>query len=286
MHDRTRLIWQLIWASGQPRGCSDRGSCPLHRGAWTPLRAAPGAEECHLLGRARRFYRAARAERGRENDACSRSPLGFMSSARGRSASSAWTSANGRSECLRRIGVVFQQPTLDLDLYGRTEPLLSLRFARPFASRCRASGAHAEIERVGLADQRRDKVRQLSGGQRRRVEIARCSVAPAASVVARRADGRARYRQPAIHARPRAPAVPRGRHGGALGDPSDRRGRRGRTGGHIAQGRGAGGGRRLPSCSAHPRRLRCAPRSRHWCRSVRRHEADPLSALLCRHYDP
>ena len=31
----------------------------------------------------------------------------------------------------------------------------------------------AEIERVGLADRRRDKVRQLSGGQRRRVEIAR-----------------------------------------------------------------------------------------------------------------
>ena len=31
-----------------------------------------------------------------------------------------------------------------------------------------------EIKRVGLAEQRRDKVRRLSGGQRRRVEIARC----------------------------------------------------------------------------------------------------------------
>ncbi len=30
-----------------------------------------------------------------------------------------------------------------------------------------------EVPRVGLADRRRDKVRQLSGGQRRRVEIAR-----------------------------------------------------------------------------------------------------------------
>jgi ABC-2 type transport system ATP-binding protein len=34
----------------------------------------------------------------------------------------------------------------------------------------------AELERVGLADRRRDKVRQLSGGQRRRVELARALV--------------------------------------------------------------------------------------------------------------
>ena len=31
----------------------------------------------------------------------------------------------------------------------------------------------AEIDRVGLTDQRQEKARRLSGGQRRRVEIAR-----------------------------------------------------------------------------------------------------------------
>ena len=77
------------------------------------------------------------------------------------------------SECLRRIGVVFQQPTLDLDLtveqnlfyhaalHGLSHHDAALRIA-------------AEIERVGLAGERRDKVRKLSGGQRRRIEIARC----------------------------------------------------------------------------------------------------------------
>jgi ABC-2 type transport system ATP-binding protein len=76
------------------------------------------------------------------------------------------------SVCLRQIGVVFQQPTLDLDLsveqnlyYHAALHGLSRREAAPRIA--------AEIARVGLADQRRDKARQLSGGQRRRVEIAR-----------------------------------------------------------------------------------------------------------------
>ena len=73
---------------------------------------------------------------------------------------------------LARIGVVFQLPTLDLDLtveqnlyyhaalHGLSRRVVAERIAR-------------ELERVGLNDRRRDKVRQLSGGQRRRVETAR-----------------------------------------------------------------------------------------------------------------
>ena len=76
------------------------------------------------------------------------------------------------SEALARIGVVFQQPTLDLDLtvaqnlhyhaalHGMSRRLAGERILR-------------EVERVGLSDRLPHKVRQLSGGQRRRVEIAR-----------------------------------------------------------------------------------------------------------------
>src|SRR5271166_4069632 len=75
-------------------------------------------------------------------------------------------------ECLRRMGIVFQQPTLDLDL--SVEQNLFYHCAlHGLSHRDAARRITAEIERVGLAEQRREKARQLSGGQRRRVEIAR-----------------------------------------------------------------------------------------------------------------
>ena len=75
-------------------------------------------------------------------------------------------------ECLRQMGIVFQQPTLDLDL--SVEQNLYYHCALHGLSRREAARRiAAEIERVGLVDQRRDKTRQLSGGQRRRIEIAR-----------------------------------------------------------------------------------------------------------------
>jgi ABC-2 type transport system ATP-binding protein len=75
-------------------------------------------------------------------------------------------------DCLRLIGVVFQQPTLDLDI--SVEQNFYYHCALHGMSRREAAGRIAvEIERVGLAERRRDKVRRLSGGQRRRVEIAR-----------------------------------------------------------------------------------------------------------------
>src|SRR5271163_288665 len=75
-------------------------------------------------------------------------------------------------ECLRRMGIVFQQPTLDLDL--SVEQNLYYHCALHGLSRRDATRRiAAEIARVGLVGQRRDKTRQLSGGQRRRIEIAR-----------------------------------------------------------------------------------------------------------------
>jgi ABC-2 type transport system ATP-binding protein len=75
-------------------------------------------------------------------------------------------------ECLQLMGVVFQQPTLDLDL--SLEQNLFYHCALHGLSRGEAAARiAAEVERVGLGERRRDKVRLLSGGQRRRVEIAR-----------------------------------------------------------------------------------------------------------------
>jgi ABC-2 type transport system ATP-binding protein len=73
---------------------------------------------------------------------------------------------------LQRLGVVFQSRTLDTDLtliqnlhYHAALHGLSGRDAQ---RRCREA-----LERVGLADRADAKVRALSGGQARRVEIAR-----------------------------------------------------------------------------------------------------------------
>jgi ABC-2 type transport system ATP-binding protein len=75
-------------------------------------------------------------------------------------------------ECLAQMGVVFQQPTLDLDL--TLEQNLFYHCALHGLARQEAAQRIAvEVQRVGLEERRRDKVRQLSGGQRRRVEIAR-----------------------------------------------------------------------------------------------------------------
>jgi ABC-2 type transport system ATP-binding protein len=73
---------------------------------------------------------------------------------------------------LARLGVVFQQPTLDLDLtveqnlfYHASLHGLSHAQARPRVAE--------ELARSGLSDRALDRVRALSGGQKRRVELAR-----------------------------------------------------------------------------------------------------------------
>jgi len=76
------------------------------------------------------------------------------------------------SQALARIGVVFQQPTLDLDLSVAQN--LHYHAALHGMSRREAqSRLEAELARIDLLDRAHEKVRALSGGQRRRVEIAR-----------------------------------------------------------------------------------------------------------------
>lgn len=76
------------------------------------------------------------------------------------------------SDALKNIGVVFQQPTLDLDL--SVEENLHYHSSLHGISKAVANARiKDEINRINLSDKLKNKVRSLSGGQRRRVEIAR-----------------------------------------------------------------------------------------------------------------
>ena len=76
------------------------------------------------------------------------------------------------SDALKNIGVVFQQPTLDLDL--SVEENLHYHSSLHGISKVVANTRiNDEINRINLSDKLKNKVRSLSGGQRRRVEIAR-----------------------------------------------------------------------------------------------------------------
>ena len=73
--------------------------------------------------------------------------------------------------CLAKLGVVFQQATLDLDMSVRANLLFHARLhgmGRRAASRIRE-----ELNQVGLTDNEHDICRKLSGGNRRKVELAR-----------------------------------------------------------------------------------------------------------------
>ncbi len=75
------------------------------------------------------------------------------------------------SEALARIGAVFQQRCLDLDLTV-AQNLHYHAALHGIGRRAAAARIAAELARQGLAERANSKVRQLSGGQMRRVELA------------------------------------------------------------------------------------------------------------------
>jgi ABC-2 type transport system ATP-binding protein len=81
----------------------------------------------------------------------------------------------GPLQALAHLGVVFQQPTLDLDLTVRRNLLYyaALHGLSGPAARTRADAALATL---GLTDRADTPARSLSGGQRRRVELARALI--------------------------------------------------------------------------------------------------------------
>jgi ABC-2 type transport system ATP-binding protein len=75
-------------------------------------------------------------------------------------------------EALRLIGVVFQARTLDLDL-SVLQNLTYHAALHGIGKREGQARADEVLARIALAERANDKVRNLSGGQMRRVEIAR-----------------------------------------------------------------------------------------------------------------
>jgi len=75
-------------------------------------------------------------------------------------------------DALRLVGVVFQPRTLDLDL-SVTQNLTYHAALHGIGARAARIRAGEVLTRIALSDRANDKVRDLSGGQMRRVEIAR-----------------------------------------------------------------------------------------------------------------
>ncbi|MFP6816612.1 MAG: ABC transporter ATP-binding protein [Pseudomonadales bacterium] len=76
------------------------------------------------------------------------------------------------SKALAQIGVVFQQSTIDLDL-SVSQNLRYHASLHGMSRRETEERMEVELERLEMLDRADDKVRLLSGGGRRRVEIAR-----------------------------------------------------------------------------------------------------------------
>src|SRR5271168_5349665 len=73
---------------------------------------------------------------------------------------------------LARLGIVFQQPTLDLEL-SVTGNLLFHAGLHGIPHSLAKERIEKELARLGLAERAHDKTLELSGGNRRRVELAR-----------------------------------------------------------------------------------------------------------------
>jgi ABC-2 type transport system ATP-binding protein len=73
---------------------------------------------------------------------------------------------------LAKLGIVFQQPSLDLELTV-TGNLLFHAGLHGIPRAAAKPRIEKELARLGLADRAHDKTTQLSGGNRRRVELAR-----------------------------------------------------------------------------------------------------------------
>jgi len=80
--------------------------------------------------------------------------------------------AHDPGSALARLGIVFQQPTLDLDLTV-AHNLAYFGALHGLSARETMARARAHLEMFGLSDRLAEKVRALNGGHRRRLEIAR-----------------------------------------------------------------------------------------------------------------
>ncbi|WP_207239022.1 ABC transporter ATP-binding protein [Pseudomonas sp. GW456-L15] len=142
-------VSQLSFAYG-PRQALDQVSLSLAPGRFTALLGPNGAGKSTLIALLTRLYDLQQGD----------IRVGGCSL------------RNAARAALRQLGVVFQQSTLDLDL--SVEQNLHYHAALHGLSRRQGQARiDAELARQGLSERRRDSVRALNGGHRRRVEIAR-----------------------------------------------------------------------------------------------------------------
>ncbi len=78
-------------------------------------------------------------------------------------------------KALAAMGVVFQQPTLDLDLTVQRN-LTYFAALHGLSGRKARSRIAAALDRLDMADRAGERARDLNGGHRRRLEIARCLI--------------------------------------------------------------------------------------------------------------
>ncbi len=83
--------------------------------------------------------------------------------------------ARSPRKALANMGIVFQQPTLDLDLTVRRN-LSYFAALHGIPGRAAAARIDASLERLGMAERAGERVRDLNGGHRRRTELARALV--------------------------------------------------------------------------------------------------------------
>ena len=172
----------------------------------------------------RRLHRAARPQRRRQDARCSRSSLGSTRPRRldqrvrlSTSGASRRGARAGSASCFRAARSISISPSMQNLLYHAA--------LHGIGRRARRAPRAAALARVGLADGPR-RGATLSGGQMRRVEIARALLHRPASAAARRADGRPRRQgAPSILSLMSAGCCRQERSRRAVGDPSDRRGR-------------------------------------------------------------
>lgn len=94
---------------------------------------------------------------------------------RGRISVAGFPLASQPLQALARMGVVFQAPTLDLDL-SVWRNLIYFAGLHGLSGRVAAARAEAALARLGMAERAGERVRALNGGHRRRLEVARALI--------------------------------------------------------------------------------------------------------------
>ncbi|MFC5698746.1 ABC transporter ATP-binding protein [Pseudomonas sp. GCM10022186] len=133
-----------------PRRALEQVGFSLQPGSFTALLGPNGAGKSTLIALLTRLYDLQRGEISVCGHSLRREPR----------------------KALARLGVVFQQSTLDLDL-SVDQNLRYHAALHGLPGRLAGERIERELERQQLGPRRHDKVRLLNGGHRRRVEIAR-----------------------------------------------------------------------------------------------------------------